>query len=762
MKTLYSHFRLIILLLIAILPTFVFAQVDDAPPDPNAPVTRFSETPYAHRQQARANDPVITAMVGAVNADTLRKTLQQLQDWGSRCLLNDNHKDVATWLMNKFQSFGYADVKLDSFYLIVNWANLYVDSSWQYNVVCTLNGSSAPEEVYVIGGHYDSFSFEDPYNDAPGVDDNGTSTAATLEIARVMAKMNYQPEATIRFTLFAAEELGLFGSKYASQKARLEGTDIRYMFNIDMIANNPDNLPGVKIYKYPGFDWACFAAAEAIEQYTDLSVVIPEVEVNSGSDSYPYWIEGFPSIFCQEITFSPYIHTNADTLGNCNVPYFAKVTGGALATLAEQQLLPYPQNLIAHSTKEDVTLEWMPTNNAFVKGFNIYRSDSAGGEYQKITSSPVSGSEYHDLMAEPNKQYYYVLTTVNDSLSESGFTAEVSGVRFQFCDSLLVLSNLKGTQTTPDSVFAFYQAVLDTIPFVWHDLNSDQKVSLALLSRYRFILWISNYSDFEIPGNELTQSVSAFIANGGNLLFAGFNPSRFWLNNNKFPFKIPETALFRQLFRIDSVDRKMQSMMFRANAAATGYNSLNIDSLKYMDEDFPGQIYNIEVFTPATEGNVIYRFDTKFDSTSNYGKMKHRPVGIEYMGNDFKSILLSFPLYYLDTSDAREFLHFVMSEKFIHPVGIDQTYSEEPFALRVYPNPVTNACNVTFVLSKPGRVKLTLVSIEGQILSEWLDGSLDQGNHWLSFSTGHLSPGLYQVLLQSNEGKAVRKIVRLR
>jgi hypothetical protein len=324
------------------------------------------------------------------------------------------------------------------------------------------------------------------------------------------------------------------------------------------------------------------------------------------------------------------------------------------------------------------------------------------------------------------------------------------------------LANLQGTQTTPDSVYSFYKAVLDTIPFIWHDINAEQKVSLAMFSRYRFILWISNDSDFEIPGNELMQSVSAFIANGGNLLFAGFNPSLFWMSNNKFPLKIPEDALLRHLFRIDSVDRKMQSMLFRANAIAAGYDSLNVDSLKYMNEDFPGQIYNIEVFTPETEGTVIYRFDSKYDSTTNYGKMKHRPVGLEYMGTDFKSILLSFPLYYMDTNDARKFLHYVMSEKFIHPVGISSSNYMEPFALQIFPNPVTDVCKVTFTLAQASRVRLTLVSLQGQILSTLLDCDLEQGTHFFQYNTGTLSTGLYQVVMQSEKGRAVRKIVRLR
>ena len=762
MKDFRILFCLITFILMVFIPANTFPQVYDDPPESNARFTRFSETSYSARQHERANDPMITAMVNAVNADTLRKTLQQLQDWGSRCLLNDNHKDVAIWLMNKFLSYGYTDVKLDSFYLIVSWGGIYIDTSWQYNVVCILQGASAPEEIYVIGGHYDTFTFADPLNNAPGVDDNGTSVAATLEIARVMADINYQPETTIHFTLFSAEELGLFGSRYASQKARLDGRDIRYMFNIDMIANNPDNIPEVKIYKYPGFDWACHAAAQAIEQYTDLSVVIPEGDMNTGSDSYPYWLESYPSIFCQEIDYSPYIHTIADTLGNCNVPYFTIVTGGALATLAEQQILPFPQKLTAKSTKEDITLQWMPTNNAFVRGYNIYRSDTTGSQYQKITPEPVDGSIYHDLTAELNKQYYYVLTTVNDSLLESGFSGEVTGARFNFCDTLLALANLKLNQTTPDSVFAFYQAVLDTIPFVWFDINSENKINLALLSRYRYILLMSNNSDYDVPGTELAQCVTEFINNGGNLIYAGFNPSRFWMNNNKFPVRIPDKSPYRHFFKVDSADRKIPCMLYRANSVASGYNTLNVDTLKYMDEGYPGNIYNIEVFSPEKGSTIIYRFDTKFDSASTYGRMKHRPVGLEYMGTDFKSILLSFPLYYMDTTDARDFLHYVMSEKFTHPVGMAQAKTSDYYDLMVFPNPVTDACNIIFTQLQPGRVKLTLISMQGKILNRLLDCRLNEGTHRLRFNAAHLDAGLYQIVLQSAQGLAVKKIIRIK
>jgi hypothetical protein len=720
----------------------------------------FLTAQCARPEHDRSNIPMITEMVNEINVDTLHKTMRQLQNWGSRFMLHDNRKEVATWLMRKFLSYGYTNVKLDSFVNIVQQFPYY-DTTIQYNVVCTVRGTSAPEEVYVIGGHYDSYCDPDPYTVAPGVDNNGSSVAATLEIARVMAIKNFHPEATIQFTLFGAEELGLFGSTFDAHKAFEEGRDIRFMISMDMISNDPNNTNILREAWYPGAEWLSQVAAETIEQYTDITVTIFNTAMNGGSDSYSYWQEGFPAVAYIEHDLSPYCFTPADTLGNCNIPYLAKVAGGILAILAEQQLIPTPQGVNSHSSKTDIALQWKPTNNNVVRGVNVYRSETAGQQYQKINSTPVSGAVYHDQTAVQNMQYYYVLTTVNDSLQESGYSKEVTGARFNFCDTLLVISNLKGNLTTPDSVFAFYQAALDTIPFVWYDFNATHKVSVGLLSRYSSILWISNSAQFENLDNDEHKSVSEYISNGGNLLFAGFNPMRFWMNGITYPVKTSDTSLFHQLFKIDSVDRKSQCLMFRANAVLSDYDTLRVDSLKYSEIKYPGEIYNIEVFSPTPDASIVYRLDTKYDSTTSFGKMKHRPVGLEYMGADFKSILLSFPLYYIDTNDVQKFLHYVMTEKFIHSVGIEPIDHFDPFSLLIYPNPVADYINVDFNLSKSGRIKLSLMSMQGKILRTWIDSNLESGPHSLIFDINSQPSGVYYIVLQCNEERSVRKIVRI-
>jgi hypothetical protein len=714
---------------------------------------------FIDRRQGCNTDPLIAAMIAAVNQDTLRKTLQQFEDRGSRFMLNNDRREIATGLMNKFLSYGYMDVKLDSFYCILDGHIGYTDSTWQYNVVCNLRGNTTPDRIYLAGAHYDSYSFPDPYTLAPGVDDNGSGSAGVLEMARVMAALNYHPEATIQFTLFAAEELGLYGSEYDSRMAKLSGKDIRMMFNMDMIAYDPDNLGQMRVTEYPNAPWEAKSAAAAIEQYTDLTA---DVTTSGGGDSYEYWLQGFPVISYEEETYSPYMHTTADTLGNCNIPFLTKVTRGILAALAEQILFPTLHNLSIHSSKTGINLGWKPADTSSFRGVNVYRSETTGSQYQKINQNPVFDSVYHDFPAEPNKRYYYVLTTLNDSLQESSFSGELMGARMNFCDTLLVLANLAGSDSTPDSVAGFYRAILDTIPYLWYDLNANKKADIGLLSRFRYIFSMTNTINFEIQDDKVLNDFMDFTASGGNLLFAGKNPMQFWMNKNTYPAEISDTTLFHQLFRISSVDCKIQSLMNRANSVKTGYNTLNVDPLKQTLENYPGQINNVEVYTADTSSEVIYRFDSKYDSASALGRMKNRPVGIEYMGSDFKSILLSFPLYYMDTNDARKFLHYVMKEKFTHPLGVNPIQQDESAALYIFPNPVTDACRVTFFLEQPGYVKLTVMSVQGQVIKPLIDQNLEQGSHSLSFRMDTEPSGLYQLVMLTNKGFYTRKIVRLK
>jgi hypothetical protein len=138
-----------------------------------------------------------------------------------------------------------------------------------------------------------------------------------------------------------------------------------------------------------------------------------------------------------------------------------------------------------------------------------------------------------------------------------------------------------------------------------------------------------------------------------------------------------------------------------------------VDVLKYQNLSYPAQISNVDAFTPTANGHVIYRFDSKFDSATSLGRLKNHPVGIEYMGPDFKSILLSFPLYYMDTSDAKNFFHYAVAKKFNHTIGIEPIMWLKPFDLCIYPNPVSD---VLFINNWSRDIRFSIFDMKGRIM----------------------------------------------
>jgi carboxypeptidase Q len=76
-----------------------------------------------------------------------------------------------------------------------------------HNTVADLRGSEKPDEMVILGAHLDSWDL------GTGSTDNGTGSAAVLEAARALMKLNLRPRRTIRFVLFTGEEQGLYGSE---------------------------------------------------------------------------------------------------------------------------------------------------------------------------------------------------------------------------------------------------------------------------------------------------------------------------------------------------------------------------------------------------------------------------------------------------------------------------------------------------------------------------------------------------------------------
>jgi aminopeptidase YwaD len=120
------------------------------------------------------------------------------------------------------------------------------------NVVGILRGTDPKlsSEFVVIGGHYDHLGFGGPGSGSRmpdtvavhhGADDNASGTAGVIELAQKIAAHRNELKRSVVFISFAAEEMGLLGSKEFTREPLIDLKKVSAMINLDMIGRmKPD------------------------------------------------------------------------------------------------------------------------------------------------------------------------------------------------------------------------------------------------------------------------------------------------------------------------------------------------------------------------------------------------------------------------------------------------------------------------------------------------------------------------------------------
>jgi Zn-dependent M28 family amino/carboxypeptidase len=167
------------------------------------------------------------------------------------------------------------------------------ESRPQVNVIAELPGTN-DNNVVMAGAHLDSVSA------GPGINDNGSGSAALIEIAEQLAKL--KPENTLRFAWWGAEEAGLIGSHaYVDGLSPAEVDRIALYLNFDMVGS-----PNYVFMVYDG-DESGFPAPVPVppgsiqiedlfeSYYTFLGEPYDDAEFSGRSDYEAFILAGIPA-----------------------------------------------------------------------------------------------------------------------------------------------------------------------------------------------------------------------------------------------------------------------------------------------------------------------------------------------------------------------------------------------------------------------------------------------------------------------------------
>ncbi|MCB0383361.1 MAG: M28 family peptidase [Psychroserpens sp.] len=220
----------------------------------------------------------------------------------------------------------------NNYYQIVPESFFSDDIKSSPNVIAYIKGSQYPDDVLIISGHSDheGYTEDEIYN---GADDNGSGTAAMLEMAQAFKKAadeGFPPKRSIVFLHLTGEELNLTGSRYYTKHPIFPLEHTVANLNIDMIGRIDDSHENNPNYIYIiGSDRLStelhFISESANEHFTNLEL---DYSLNSDSDPNQYYSrsdhynfaqENIPVIFYFSGTHEDY-HEPTDTPEKINYP----------------------------------------------------------------------------------------------------------------------------------------------------------------------------------------------------------------------------------------------------------------------------------------------------------------------------------------------------------------------------------------------------------------------------------------------------------
>ncbi len=395
----------------------------------------------AQTDQTDQFDPRIAKLVEQVSQDRMIQTLTTLNTFGTRNTMSTTDAPdrgvgaARQWILDEMKrSSPRLQVSFDSYVIPPQGDRITRDVDVR-NVMAVLPGRT-PRRLY-ISAHYDSlarrvearpspgqagagsaartaagqgasggFDWSAADNPAPGINDDGSGTAAVMELARVFGQSGLEFDATLVFIALVGEEQGLIGARLHAQKAEAEKIRIDAVLNNDMIGNveggsgaldgesvrifseGPEDSPSRQVARYIARVAPRYVPAQRIV------LIARHDRFGRGGDHTAFNQHGFAGVRITEADehFGRQ-HTVEDTLAGVTPGYLlrnARVNAAVLASLALAPAAPATADdrgrpLIGRQPSGyDAALKWTAAPGA--AGYRVYWREAWTPDWQHVVT----------------------------------------------------------------------------------------------------------------------------------------------------------------------------------------------------------------------------------------------------------------------------------------------------------------------------------------------------------------------------------------
>lgn len=436
----------------------------------------FASLTLAQKKPAPKLNPETAKMVTEVSAKNIEATIRKLVSFGTRNTLSAQDDPVRgvgaarDWLYGEYQKIskdcgGCLDVQKQTFTTPAAPPprGRFPEATVLTNVFAVLKGTTDPDRVYVISGHYDSMcnSPTDAKCDAPGANDDASGTAVSLELARVMSKHKF--DATIVFMTVPGEEQGLTGATYYADQAKQAKMNIDAMFTNDIVggATTRKDMPNrdkVRVFsegiplseteaearsrKSVGgeTDGPARQLARYIKEQADMYIkgfgvwmIYRRDRYGRGGDHSPFLQNGYTAVRITE-SEEDFTHQHQTPRTENGIIYgdnpeyvdfgyvanVCRVNLTALAGLASAPARPKGVAFASPRQSADAELKWEAVNDPNLAGYEVVWRDTTSAEW---TDSEFAGNvTTYTVKARSKDNYFFGVRSVDKAGNKSMVT----------------------------------------------------------------------------------------------------------------------------------------------------------------------------------------------------------------------------------------------------------------------------------------------------------------------------------------------------
>ncbi|KAI9136900.1 hypothetical protein BKA69DRAFT_1033137 [Paraphysoderma sedebokerense] len=281
----------------------------------------------------------------SLSTDSLKSNLETLcVKHPGRYFNTSTGEKSAKWIQDTIASY-IPNKKIKSNVVV----NQFKHSWKQPSIVARIEGQGKNrEEVVVIGSHLDSIAYDMeesnkqrkpilmPFDQMPGCDDDGSGAVTLIEAFKALMTSNATFSRSVEFHWYAAEEIGLNGSRAIANNYREQGKIVHSMMQLDMVGYiNNTAEEHLAINTANSNEDLMNLVKKMVQAYIQLPVRERFIFMDA-TDHASFNNSGYRAInMFEDVRYNPFMHTVNDTMDKISFTHMLQFAKLAVAYVVE-------------------------------------------------------------------------------------------------------------------------------------------------------------------------------------------------------------------------------------------------------------------------------------------------------------------------------------------------------------------------------------------------------------------------------------------